>query len=168
MFFVQATFSLPTNIVAKGNAELFDFQDLQSPYGQLNLLAVQNHGFHMYYLLSTTLLLNQLRSISSVKQIWLADDATGAGKIRPLKAWWDIVLAEGKKYGYYVNESKSWIIIKNHVDLEEVKSLFADSSIHYTKEGKRHLGASIGSLDFRNEYATEKVKIWCDEMKKLA
>ena len=67
-----------------------------------------------------------------------------------------------------MNESKSWIIIKNHVDLEEVKSLFADSSIHYTKEGKRHLRASIGSLDFRNEYATEKVKIWCDEMKKLA
>ena len=58
-----------------------------------------------FYALSTTLMQRNLRSISSVKQVWLADDATGAGKITPLKQWWDIITAEGKKCGYYVNKS---------------------------------------------------------------
>ena len=38
----------------------------------------------------------------------------------------------------------------------------------YTTSGKRHLGASIGSKEFRKDYATEKINEWCDEMKKLS
>ena len=85
-----------------------------------------------------------------------------------MKEWWDSVIVEGKKCGYYVNESKSWIILKNENNLvEEAKAIFAGSSIRYTTAGKRHLGASIGSTDFREEYATEKVNQWCDEIKNL-
>ena len=39
--------------------------------------------------LYTVLMQQKLRSISTVKQVWLADDATGAGKITNLKQWWD-------------------------------------------------------------------------------
>ena len=38
-----------------------------------------------FYALSTVLMQQKLRSISTVKQVWLADDATGAGKITNLK-----------------------------------------------------------------------------------
>ena len=68
-----------------------------------------------FYALSTVLMQQKLRSISTVKQIWIADDATGAGKITNLKQWWDLLIYEGKKCGYYVNESKSWIILKNDI-----------------------------------------------------
>ena len=37
------------------------------------------------------------------------------------------------------------------------KRLFADKNIKITSEGKRHLGAAIGTNNFRKEYATEKV-----------
>ena len=121
-----------------------------------------------FYALSTTLMQGTLRSIPSVKQVWLADDATGAGKITPLRQWWDIITTEGNKCGYYVNESKSWITLKDELKLEEAKSVFAGSSLRFTTAGKRHLGASIGTTDFRREYATEKISQWCEEVKKLA
>ena len=38
-----------------------------------------------FYALSTVLMQERLRSITAVKQIWLADDATGAGTIEGLK-----------------------------------------------------------------------------------
>ena len=59
------------------------------------------------YALNTVLLQQSLRRIPSVKQVWLADDATGAGTIENLKLWWDLVIAEGRKTGYDVNEDKS-------------------------------------------------------------
>ena len=34
--------------------------------------------------------------------------------------------------------------------------------------GKRHLGAAIGSNDFRKEYATKLVDQWCSEVEKLS
>ena len=60
--------------------------------------------------LSNLLIQNSLESISSIEQVWLTDDATDAGKITSLEQWWDSVILEGRKYGYYVHESKSWII----------------------------------------------------------
>ena len=61
-----------------------------------------------FYALGTTPLQNQLRSlVPEVKQVWLADDATGAGTINKLRKWWDVIIEEGRKIGYYVNEAKS-------------------------------------------------------------
>ena len=40
-------------------------------------------------------------------QVWLAGDASGAWTLNELKDWWDIIISEGKKIGYYVNERKS-------------------------------------------------------------
>ena len=80
--------------------------------------------------------------------MWLADDATAAGKLKPLKDWWSAVIAEGAKIGYNVNEAKSWLIIKNPEMLQEAKTLFHDTAIKFTVEGKRHLGASLGSNSF--------------------
>ena len=121
-----------------------------------------------FYALSTVLMQERLRSISAVKQIWLADDATGAGTIEGLKNWWDLIISEGDKCGYYVNQGKSWIILKNNEQLSQAKEIFKDSNIKYTAEGKRHLGAVIGSENFRREYANKKIMNWCSEIEKLS
>jgi len=42
---------------------------------------------------------------SQVKQVTYADDLTGAGKIRFLKVWWDLVIDLGPKVGYYPDPS---------------------------------------------------------------
>ena len=121
-----------------------------------------------FYAIAITPIIERLRqTIPSVKNVALADDITGAGSLIELKFWWEKVISEGKKYGYFVNESKSWLILKDNNQLEDAKMIFQDSAIKFTTEGKRHLGAAIGSEEFREHYVKEKVKIWCDEMEKL-
>ena len=64
-----------------------------------------------FYGLATIPLQNILRiNIPSVKQVWPADDATGAGNLQPLREWLDSIVSNGTNIGYYINESKSWLI----------------------------------------------------------
>ena len=122
-----------------------------------------------FYALGTIPLQTSLRNNApNAKQVWLADDATGAGKIPDLKGWWDTVIRDGPKFGYYVNESKSWLILKDPSKLQMVKEVFAGSDIKITTEGKRHLGAALGSDEFRHQYSSEKVQEWCEEIHQLA
>ena len=83
--------------------------------------------------------------------------------VRYLKQWCDLLIFERKKRGYYVNESKSWIILKNDILEKEAKKIFANSSVKCTTSGKRHLGASIERI-----MPPKKINEWCDEMKKLS
>ena len=122
-----------------------------------------------FYALGTKPIQDALKLISpQTIQVWLADDATWASSLTNLKAWWDTIITECPKLGYYVNESKSWLIIEEARQLDHTKELFCDTVIKYTTEGKRHLWATIGSADFRTAYATEKVKEWYDEMEILS
>ena len=81
-----------------------------------------------------------------------------------LKLWWELLISEGEKYGYFVNASKSWLIAKNSDLLNHARVVFQNSDIKFTKEGKRHLGAAIGREEFRASYAKEKVNSWCEEL----
>ena len=110
---------------------------------------------------------NQQRSV--VHQVWLADDATGAGKLENLKIWWEFLIKEGERFGYYVKPSKSWLILKNPEKIREAEEMFNEGSpINITTSGKRHLGAALGSDEFKQAYIDEKVKIWCDRLKRLS
>ena len=121
-----------------------------------------------FYALGIAPLLEYLRiSSHNVKNVCLADDITGAGKLDSLLKWWKLIITEGRKYGYYVNDEKSWLITKNKELLEKAKNMFSDYNIKFTVDGQRHLGAVIGSYDFRITYATAKVKSWCEEMETL-
>ena len=111
-----------------------------------------------FYDLGTATLLNYLLiSSPNIKNVCLADDITGAGTLVNLKKWWSTIISEGSKFGYYVNEGKSWLIVKNKNLLNKAQQIFSNSDIKFTTEGKRHFGAAIGSSDFRKVYATEKV-----------
>ena len=100
--------------------------------------------------------------------MWLADDATGAGTLTNLRTWWDIVQKEGLKYGYQVKPEKSWLILKDSSNLERAQNLFGDSEIKITTTGQRHLGAVIGTEEFKKTYLEEKVEDWCKRLKNLS
>ena len=71
------------------------------------------------YAIGTSILLDRLKRISpTTSQVSLADDITGAEKILDLRIRWDTIISEGEKLEYYVNESKSWLVIENpnHLD----------------------------------------------------
>ena len=85
-----------------------------------------------------------------------------------LKVWWEFLIKEGERFGYYVKPSKSWLILKNPEKLRETEALFKGCPINITTAGERHLGAALGSDEFKQTYIDEKVKIWCNRLKKLA
>jgi len=49
-----------------------------------------------------------------------------------------------------------------------VKEVFKDTAVNVTVEGQKHLGAVIGSLEYLEEYVSEKVTNWVSEITKLA
>ena len=54
------------------------------------------------YALGLTPVLDHLQSVKrSVKHVAFADDLIGAGNLEEIKIWWDILITEGPKYGYY-------------------------------------------------------------------
>ena len=121
-----------------------------------------------FYALGTSILLDRLKLISpTASQVNLADDIAGAGKILDLGIWWDTIISKEKKFGYYVNESKSWLIIKNPNHLDHAQNIFKDTGIKITCGGKRHLGAVIGSEDFKSEYVRKKITNWTQKIIKL-
>ena len=52
-------------------------------------------------------------------------DLTGVGKIQELIEWWKNVLHYGPYLGYYVNISKSWLIMKEEY-IEIANETFQD------------------------------------------
>ena len=121
-----------------------------------------------FYGISTKPILTSLRIVvPDILQVWFADDATGGGGLKSLHEWWLQIIELGKKYGYHVKSSKSWLILKDPAKCEEAKRLFADSPINITCDGKRHLGAAIGTDAFKEEYVSGMVSQWCTHIKKL-
>ena len=120
-----------------------------------------------WYSVNTSIIIHTLRNdIPMVKQVWLADDSAGAGKISPLLNWYKYLEKESKKYGYIVNGSKSWLISKSESLATEAKLLFGEK-VNITCEGKRHLGAVIGSKDYKDIFCGEKISKWKEELETL-
>ena len=116
-----------------------------------------------FYAVGTSVL---IYSNNTARQIWLADDVSAGGKLDQLKTWWENVIREGERFGYIVNKGKSWLILKDAGKVEYAKQLF-DSSINIITEGKRHLGASVGSNEFTIQYMESKVNDWLNQLKNL-
>ena len=86
-----------------------------------------------FYSLGTSILLDKLKLTSpATSQVSLADDITDAGRILDLRIWWDTIISEGKKFGYYVSESKSWLIIQNPNHFDHAQNIFKDTGIKFT------------------------------------
>lgn len=104
---------------------------------------------------------------TSVKQVAYADDLTGVGKATDLKQWWDLVQTYGPQIGYFPNAAKSVLIVKPE-HYEQANSEFRSSGVKVTKAGERHLGAAIGTKEFRDAYVEHSVKNWVSELTRLS
>ena len=104
---------------------------------------------------------------ASIPQVWLADDSAGGGSLESFYQWYKSLCEEGRKFGYIVNGAKSWLIVKASELAESAKKVFGDE-VNITLEGRRHLGAVIGSKEFKDQYCQEKVDKWLREMESLA
>ena len=101
------------------------------------------------------------------KQVWYADDSAAIGPVDRVKHWWDTLVSEGPKYGYYPNSSKTWLIVKES-HLANAYAAFANTGVNITAEGRPYLGAAIGTKDYVEEYMGRKVGQWVSMIEKLS
>ena len=152
------TYRKPIRLFIAGGGEILSFEGTT----QGDPLAMA------WYSINTVVLINFLRSKSpKTTQVWLADDAAGASKIQDLFMWFKTLAAEGVKYGYLVNGPKSWLILKSPDLQEEAQNVFGQT-VNITVEGKRHLGAVLGSDSYKKEYCDELVNGWVSELQVLS
>ena len=104
--------------------------------------------------------LHELTDQSKCQQVWYADDSSAAGKLREIRKWWDILNDVGPKYGYYPKPSKTILILTDPDLLDTANEIFAGTEIVMSTSGERHLGAVIGSNQFRAEYVMAKIRNW--------
>ena len=111
-------------------------------------------------------LLSEEMKCNNVKQIWLCDDLTAIGDAKALKTWRAKIEKEGHKYGYMINPSKCYMITKDTEAKQVFSQEISDNKIK-AQEGARYLEAPIGSKEFREEYAEEKLRQYNDKLTNL-
>ena len=85
-----------------------------------------------------------------------------------MRRWWDELAAMGPKYGYHPKPSKTVLILKDQSLIIEAKRIFGGTGIKLTTDGERHLGAVIGSDEFRKSYVKTKVSKWIEDVEQLS
>ena len=100
------------------------------------------------------------------KQVAFADDISGVGKLIFLRVWWDLINKYGPLLGYFPKASKSWLTVKTE-HLNSAEEMFQGTGINITDHGRKHLGAVIGSIMYKEEYVREIVEEWKTSIKKL-
>ena len=109
------------------------------------------------------ILINEQRS----KEVVFADDQTIAGNIKEIEQYRELLLQVDPKYGYYPKPSKSHLIVKEE-HLDKTKFIFKGSEAEIAKIGQRHLGAAVGSKEFKREYIESVVNNWKDQLMYLS
>ena len=84
-----------------------------------------------------------------------------------MKAWWDAINQHGPYIGYYPNAQKSCLIVKEQY-YEQAKEIFKADNVMTTTQGHRHLGAIIGTDEFKNSYIETLIKDWIEEIQYIS
>ena len=121
-----------------------------------------------FYGISTTPIIEELDRLCEAIQAWYADDSSSCGSLDQLLHWWKTLCEIGPKYGYHPNAKKTILIVKNIADLPCAKMMFKPHGVNVSWSGERHLGAVIGTEEFRQEYVSTKVQQWVDSVQELS
>ena len=121
-----------------------------------------------YYALGTRPIIEKLNNVSEATQVFYADDDSACGTLDELLNYWNELGKVGPEYGYYPNAGKTILIVKHQKDLQIAKHLFEPLKVTVTCEGERHLGAVVGSEEYRDKYVSDKVKCWVNDVEDLA
>ena len=85
---------------------------------------------------------------------------------KQVKQSWDELREAGPPLGYYPNSKKCWLVVKPEKE-GRAKEMFAGTGINITTEGRKHLGAALGSRSYLEQYVGGKVEDWVGEVTRL-
>ena len=106
-------------------------------------------------------------NLENVKQLAYADDIGAGSKLPLLREWWDRIVIEGPKFGYYPKACKSWLVVKED-KLEEAERIFQDTNINITTKGRKYLGGFVWIKEGSENYVNELVAEWVLQLEELA
>jgi hypothetical protein len=121
-------------------------------------------------------------------QSWYADDSSAAGTVSSTHRWFSELQAKGPQYGYFLKTEKCVAIVKagHQAEFERTFAAEIEAGLRYVCSdddwilnaedgriaeelaGERHLGAGVGSLEFRDAWTRRKVQRWVKDIEKLA
>ena len=162
--FVENTYKEPVDLYISTNRAHVRDNVIQSTEGTTQGDPV---AMAMYALGLSALQYKINHESTRVKHVAYADDLTGAGKIDDIKHWWELVTTYGPKVGYHPNASKSFLIVKPQ-HYNRAVDAFRGSDVKVTAEGQRHLGAVIGTSEFKIGFIRQKVCEWVKEINTLS
>lgn len=119
----------------------------------------------MMYAIGILTIIKSLKS-EDYRQTWYADDSACLGKLAQVRRWFDVLMREGPKWGYFPEPSKSVLVVKPNQETE-AKTLFSDLKVSIVTS-HRFLGGVIGTKDAKINFVKEKVAMWVDCIKKLS
>ena len=104
----------------------------------------------IYAIATTSLILMIIKIMydrpgNTTKLVAYADNFTAAGTLTELKVLWNILIDLRRKFRYYPQASKSWLIIKKY-RIKRASILSKPCKINIVSIRKKHLGAVIVSV----------------------
>ena len=114
----------------------------------------------MYAIVITPLIMMLLKLTKKfpnkqTEMVAFANDSSAGGPLSNIKKWWKALCNLGPMFGYNPEASKRWLIVKTQL-LKEAAKVLKNTKINITVSGKRHLGAVIGSQEYRDEHVMNK------------
>ena len=99
----------------------------------------------------------------NAQKVAFAGEFTAAGKLSSIKNYWSQLTSVSPKYGFFLKASKSYIIVKED-QFPNATTLFDNSNVNFTVEGKKHLRVFVGSKIYKCEYVDDLVKAWNSQL----
>ena len=120
--------------------------------------ATQEAPFSMQmYAVSSRKIIDSLDANTvNVVQAWFRDDSAAAAKLMNLYILWQHLNKVGPLYGYFPSAAKTWLILKSPDNLERARELFGPD-VKITTDGKRHIGAALGTEEIKHGFIRNKV-----------
>ena len=156
--YINNCYMKPSRLLNTGRKEISSIKGAT----QEDLIAMRMYALGLMPLLTSII----SKNTGSLIHVAFPDDLTGVGKTQELIEWWKNVLHYGPYLGYYVNVSKSWLIMKEEY-IEIANETFQDYNIQITTNGHRQRGAVVDSNENKEEFVIAKVSEWVKQLKVL-
>ena len=100
-------------------------------------------------------------------QVWYADDSEAVSHLTGLRKWFDSLVSLGPSYRYYVNEEKTWLVVKRDY-LDQARSVFNDTKVNITSAGRLYFGSPLGSVTYMEDYVESRAELWNATLRSLS
>ena len=90
-------------------------------------------------------MLNDIVITSTESQVGVlayVDDFSAAGKLDDLRKWWGIFPIIGLKFDYYLEPTKTWLVVKPYGS-QQTTRIFSGTNIKITNKGHRYPGQLV-------------------------